>query len=273
MRVRHLNCGTMRPGSAKLLNGTGKLLAAGEMVCHCVLIETDSDGLILLDTGIGRDAVAQPSRQLGREFVALTRPALSSAETAHAQITALGLDPADVRHIVLTHLDLDHAGGIPDFPRAQVHVYGPEHHAAMNPTRRERPRYRPVQWAHRPDWKLHDLDGGDRWFGFESVRELPGGLLLIPLPGHTRGHVGIAVETDEGWLLHAGDSYFYRGEVDPVRPHSTPGLRFFQSLVQVDGGLRHANQRRLHELARDHGDKVTIFSSHDPVEFRTLSAG
>lgn len=241
------------------------------MVAHCLLIETPSDGLVLIDTGFGRDAVAQGAKMLGRQFVTLTRPVLSRHETAIARIEALGHDPEDVRHIVLTHLDLDHAGGIADFPNAKVHVYGPEYRAAMNPSMREKPRYLSAQWSHGPDWQFHELAGGDGWFGFESVRELPGELLLIPLAGHTRGHVGIAVDTGDGWLLHAGDAYFYRGEVDPVKPYSTPGLRVFQSLVQVDGKARHHNQRRLHELAAKHGDEVTIFSAHDPAEFARLS--
>ena len=44
---------------------------------------------------------------------------------------ALGLDPRDVRHIVVTHLDLDHAGGLADFPDAKVHLHAREHAAAM----------------------------------------------------------------------------------------------------------------------------------------------
>ncbi|GAA3234936.1 MBL fold metallo-hydrolase [Actinocorallia longicatena] len=275
MRVHHLNCGTMRPGSKKLINGEGGLFARGEMVCHCLLIETGSDGLILVDTGIGRAAVERPGEILGRSFTASTRPALRTEETAHAQVLARGFDPAEVRHIVVTHLDLDHAGGLADFPQAQVHVHAPEHAAATNPgTALEKSRYRAVEWSHGPDWRLHDLAaGGDDWFGFASVRELPGGLVLIPLYGHTRGHVGVAVDTGDGWLLHAGDSYFFHGEVDPVKPHSTPGLRLFQTVVQVDGKARHANQRRLHELAAAHGKEVTIFSAHDPKEFRALASG
>ena len=43
-------------------------------------------------------------------------------ETAKSQIQAMGYSPRDVRHIVLTHLDFDHAGRIEDFPHARVHV-------------------------------------------------------------------------------------------------------------------------------------------------------
>ncbi|MEO5877456.1 MAG: MBL fold metallo-hydrolase [Streptosporangiaceae bacterium] len=274
MRVHHLNCGTMRPPSARLVNGEGPLLKAGSIICHCLLIET-GDGLVLVDTGLGLDSIADP-RALGAGFVQATRPVLDPAETAVRQLAALGFKAADVRHIVLTHLDLDHAGGIADFPHAKIHVYGPEYRAAMSPTAREKARYRRVQWAHDPAWAVHELTEGERWFGFEAVRKLdglPDDLLLVPLQGHTRGHVGVAVNTGQHWLLHAGDAYFFHGEVDPVKPFSTPGLRFFQNVVQVDGKSRHRNQRRLQQLSAAHGDEITIFSAHDVTEFRRLCGG
>ena len=48
MRVHHLNCGTMCPMSARLINGTGSYFERGRLVCHCLLIETN-DGLVLVD--------------------------------------------------------------------------------------------------------------------------------------------------------------------------------------------------------------------------------
>jgi glyoxylase-like metal-dependent hydrolase (beta-lactamase superfamily II) len=71
--------------------------------------------------------------------------------------------------------------------------------------------YRPKQWDEVQHWKYY-APGGEPWFGFEAVRDLEGlppEILLIPLAGHTRGHAGIAIKTADGWLLHAGDAYFY----------------------------------------------------------------
>jgi glyoxylase-like metal-dependent hydrolase (beta-lactamase superfamily II) len=106
-------------------------------------------------------------------------------------------------------------------------------------------------------------------FGFPAVRELRGTsseILLVPLPGHTLGHAGIAVEEDNGWLLLAGDAYFDHGELDLERPHCTPGLRFYQWLMEKDRAARLGNQRRLRELLRDHAAEVRIVCSHDPRE-------
>lgn len=50
MRVHHLNCGTMCPLAGGAI-GSGTGLRRGLMVCHCLLIETPRDGLVLVDTG------------------------------------------------------------------------------------------------------------------------------------------------------------------------------------------------------------------------------
>jgi glyoxylase-like metal-dependent hydrolase (beta-lactamase superfamily II) len=235
---------------------------AARLVCHCLLIE-GAEGLVLLDTGFGLQDIRQP-RQLGRAFTAIVRPRLQVAEAAISQIRALGFDPGDVRHIITTHLDLDHAGGLPDFPDAEVHVLGRELDAAMHPSLRDRPRYVAEHWAHGPRWVQHE-PGGDQWLGFDSVRILPGSdaeILLIPLIGHSRGHTGVAIRRGEGWLLHCGDAYFNRGEVS-TPPHCPPGIAAFAAFDQVDGAARRGNVERLRELAARLPEEVELICSHD----------
>ena len=139
----------------------------------------------------------------------------------------------------------------------------------MNPTGMERGRYRAPQWAHGPKWKTYAA-GGERWHGFENVRSidgLPPEILRVPLVGHTRGHHGIAIrrDGDAGWMLHAGDAYFFHGELEP-KPHCPIPLRGFQRLVAIDDAQRVANQSRLRALAADRAAAVTIFCAHDPRE-------
>lgn len=161
---------------------------------------------------------------------------------------------------------------------ANVHVYGPELRATQaGATDREQSRYLTQLWAHHPLWVTHEL-GGARWFGFEAVRPLDGlssRIALIPLAGHARGRVGVAVDASTGdrpqWLLHAGDGYFHRRETDPSAPRCTPGLALFQDLVQYDDHTRRHNQRRLRELVAAHADQVTVFSAHDHAEFHRLA--
>lgn len=263
-RVHHLNCGTMCPRGARMLAGSGGWLAETRLVAHCLLVESGGS-LVLVDTGIGLGDVADPGR-LGQPFRALVRPCCDQAETAARRIEALGLDPADVSDIVLTHLDLDHAGGLGDFPRARVHLFAPELGAALHPSLRERSRYVPKQWAHGPDWVEHRTEGDD-WFGFESVRLLPdldAEVALVPLAGHSTGHAGVAVGGDDGWLLHCGDAYFHRDQV-ATPPSCPPGLRLFQALNAHDGKARGRNTERLRELAARRSGEVELICSHDPV--------
>jgi glyoxylase-like metal-dependent hydrolase (beta-lactamase superfamily II) len=179
-----------------------------------------------------------------------------------------------VRHIVLTHLDFDHAGGLDDFPQATVHLLGVEEAAATaRATVLDRMRYRPQQWSTRENWIAYEPDG-DSWFGFDCVRQLdglPADILLVPLIGHTYGHAGVAVRRDDDWLLLAGDAYFFHAEMDPYRPWCTPGLRFYQWMMEKDRDARLRNQQRLRELRRRHGDEIQVTCSHDVLEFERLA--
>ena len=273
MKIRHLNCASMRPRPERLGRLGGSLIATGRMVAHCLLIETN-DGLVLVDSGLGLQDVAQPARRLGKLFLRAARPQLDPHETAARQIDAAGYRTSDVRHIVLTHLDLDHAGGLADFPDATVHVYALAHRAALDPRGLgQRHRYRPIQWAHHPRWQLHDEDG-EQFMGLGAVRAVvEPEVLLVPTTGHSPGHAAVAVRTSEGWLLHCGDAYFSRHEIADDPPACPVGLDLLQRSIASNGRERRANQQRIRELfARDDG-AARVFCAHDPDELRSLAWG
>ncbi|MFJ5802050.1 MBL fold metallo-hydrolase [Streptomyces decoyicus] len=269
-RVHHLNCGSMMSIEATY-EGPPPLHA----VCHCLLVETDRDGLVLIETGLGLDDVRRPQDSLDPEWVELAQPWLRPAETARQQIERLGYAASDVRHIALTHLDVDHCGGLPDFPEAQVHLMASELRAAVA----EAPsfRYRPAHWAHGPRWVTYEPDsaGGEEWAGFAGVHPLTGvasDVLMMPLGGHSAGHAGFAVRDGDGWLLHAGDAYFYHREIAADDPHSHPLLDLIQLHAQVDEELRIANQGRLREAAAGGAgeERIRVVNAHDPWDFRSL---
>jgi glyoxylase-like metal-dependent hydrolase (beta-lactamase superfamily II) len=251
MSIHHLNCGTMRPYWPRV-----------RAIVYCLLVECD-DGLVLIDTGFGLQDCVGPT-PLMRSFTALLRVPRSPGETAARQVVELGLAVEDVRHIVLTHLHLDHAGGLPDFPEAQVHVYRPEYEAAMRRRGLMGRFYRPEHWAHGPRWVLHD-GVGERWLGFGAlpiVEGLSPRILLVPLPGHTPGHCGVAVETPSGWLLHCGDaaSPFARladprAAAQDLDQGASWGARFVRWTVGP-------HVSRLRALAREHPE-VELISGHD----------
>lgn len=280
MRIHHLNCGTDCPYGGALFDGRSVALT-GRLVCHCLLIETDHHGLVLVDTGYGLRDVDHPHRgprpRVTRFMRGLLNIKLREEETALRQIEALGFNRSDVRHIVLTHLDFDHAGGLEDFPDAAVHLMASEYDSATGPRRGLvlRNRYRPSQFDEVTQWRTYGARGGS-WFGFDAVRDLEGlppEILLVPLPGHTWGHAGVAIRADTGWLLHAGDAYFYRGEMRQARRRCTPGLRWYQNFMEVDRRARLDNQARLRRLSIERASELNILCAHDPVEFERAQAG
>lgn len=273
MLVHHLNCGTQCVLGGRLVGGSGSLTRRVPLVCHCLLIETNS-GLVLVDTGLGLQDIEFPQQRLGWKFLLLASPQLDPDQTAVSQVKRLGFSTEDVRHIIVTHLDLDHVGGLSDFPLAQVHLHAAEWEAASHPISwQARYRYRPQQWSHSPRWVRYRVRG-ERWKGFECVRQLEGlppEILLVPLVGHTKGHTGVAVQTQGRWLLHVGDAYYYRGEIARHQPHCPLGLALIQKLGAVDDKARRLNMQRLRQLSLASAQDVCIFCAHDPVEFERQS--
>jgi len=256
MRVHHLNCGSMFPYFPRV-----------RAIVYCLLVETN-DGLLLVDTGFGIKDYTDPTR-LMRLFTRSLRTPCDLEETAARQVVKLGYNVEDVKHIVLTHLHLDHAGGLPDFAAAKVHVHGPEYEAAMHPRGFMECFYNPAHWSHGPQWVIHEF-AGEKWFGFDCMPVQDGlepQILLIPLPGHTRGHCGVAIKTPKGWLLHCGDA------ASPLHPQANPYAPFGGAPSWWVRRLLGSHVPRLRALVRAHGDEVTLISGHDVHSFMSNHDG
>jgi glyoxylase-like metal-dependent hydrolase (beta-lactamase superfamily II) len=267
MKIHHLNCGTMNIPMALPRQRT-----PDHAVCHCLLIET-GDGLILVDSGIGTEDIRDPSRLGPMHYLLPIRR--DPAGTALHQIQIMGYDARDVRHILITHLDLDHTGGIPDFPNATVHVLREEYQASLAPSGfRERHRYRKAHLSRAKRWETYDETLGESWLGFPCIRSLrgiPEGIVLVPLKGHTRGHCGVAIEIPEGWLLHAGDAYYSKLDMSPT-PVCPLIFRLFERFVHLDHTGAMSMKRRLWELVNQSGHNLTVFCAHDPAELKRFTA-
>jgi glyoxylase-like metal-dependent hydrolase (beta-lactamase superfamily II) len=254
VKVHHVNCGTMRPPGLK-----------GHLVCHILIIET-GNGLVLVDSGFGLADAATRGRRFGPARH-LVRPACSIDETAVRRIESLGFGRDDVRHIVLTHFDADHTGGLVDFPDAQVHLTALEASAAVHPkTFVEKQRYPACQRDHDPKLVSHSPRESEAWQGFPAAKELTEiapGIVLIALPGHTRGHAAVAVDAGDHWVLHAGDAFYHRGELGDQA--KTPFV-----LTAMERAVAHNwrqvkdNHRRLGELWAAPDPKLLLVNAHDP---------
>lgn len=248
--IHHLNCGTLLVPSFPTV------------VCHCLLLQ-EGERLALVDTGIGLQDVHHPVERLGQPLIDMAGFQFNEPDTAVRRIEALGLDAEDVRHIVLTHGDPDHAGGLADFPKAQVHVSEEElAHVSSGHWR-----YVPTQFAHGPAWNTLGRSSC-QWFGFEA-RAVDVGfssqVLLVPLFGHTLGHCGVAVQQGDRWTLHVGDAYYLRVELTTDdHPVSQIAAQRADDDVQ-----RRASLQQLRHLVRDHGNEVDVIGYHDLTELPT----
>ena len=265
MKIHHLNCGTMCPICQKLMSGQGSYFKPAKLICHVLLIE-HKNKLVLVDTGYGLKDIAQPKTRLGGLFLKLTRPKLDRQETAFEQIKQLGYSPADVTDILPTHLDLDHIGGAPDFPNATIHVYNKELDYALKPKLQDRLRFRKAQLQDVAKWQSH-REVNAEWFGLDAIdltEQLGFEAKIVPLIGHTRGHVGIAVKSENKWLLHCGDAYFHPSQITQ-NPQIPIGLAIFEKQVQTDQAQRIATQDKLRALNLAHPE-IAMFCAHDPSE-------
>jgi glyoxylase-like metal-dependent hydrolase (beta-lactamase superfamily II) len=210
---------------------------------------------VLVDTGVGVRDRLEPSRAV-KWFCTLGRIPFDESEAAVRQIQRLGLDPGNVKHILMTHLHFDHAGGLPDFPDATVHVHRPEHEAAMNASGLSRFLYRAEHWLHGPNWEIHDLEGAMDWYGHESI---PVSAInqfevrLIPLVGHSAGHCGVAIRGEKVWVLHCGDALPFGGV------EANPPEWITRRLI----GPHVSDLRR---LAGQYPDEIRLISSHMPLQ-------
>ncbi len=226
------------------------------MVCHCLLLETEQ-GLVLVDSGIGLADVGNPEQRLGQPLIEAAGFQFNEQDTAVRRIEALGFSTDDVRHIVLTHCDPDHTGGLADFPDAQVHVAEEE----LAQVQSGHWRYVPSHFEHGPNWQTYG-PAEQEWFGLEA-RPVHLGLsedvFLIPLFGHTPGHCGVAIQQGNGWFLHVGDAYYLRAELtEPDHPVSALAAQRAD-----DDNARRASLQALRTLHTSHSQVIAMTGYHD----------
>ena len=194
MSILYFNSASMYPKFLKWKAGN-----------NAILVDTDQ-GPVLIDTGIGMHDHVSPTR-LVKFFRFLFGIPCAPDETACHQLERMGIEPQEVRNIILTHLHFDHAGGIADFPWATIHVHKREYEAMMKPRKlMEVFAYDKADFAHHPNWVTYE-NCTEKWFEFDAI-PLPfkPKMYLVPLFGHTSGHCGVAVQDGEHWVFQTGDA-------------------------------------------------------------------
>ena len=168
------------------------------------LLVRTPEGSVLVDTGAGSGF--SPKEE---EIYAFERP-----PDLAGSFRAAGIDPAEVRFVVASHLHFDHAGGNtvrdaggtwrPAFPEALTLVQEREWVAARSPGPRSRGSYREENFLPLEEAGLVERVDGE-------AEPLPG-VRLVPSPGHTAGHQGVRVESE-------GETAFFAGDTIPTAAH------------------------------------------------------
>ena len=217
----------------------------------CFLI-THPRGNVLVDTGVHRQAIADPVGRLGERRA--SRFGIRSAPGDHvvSQLALIGLEPPDIRYVVNSHFHFDHCGGNEFFPRSTFLVQRPEMEAARQVIAGVPMRYSPspVDFDLPLDYQL--LDGEHDVFG-------DGQVILMPTYGHTPGHQSVVVRAGKGaQLALTADACYTQENMDrDVLPNTL-----------WDPEEMSRSLGRLRDL-RDRGGATVIYG-HDAAQWQAL---
>jgi N-acyl homoserine lactone hydrolase len=219
-------------------------------------------GPILVDTGLHRGATEDLRRDYGRGLSLLFRKLRPGDQPFDEQLRALGVEPGDVKLVVMTHLHVDHTGGMRLLPNAEFVCAREEWSAATGP----RASLAGVASGHLPDesrMRLLDFGrDGEPHDVFERTIDLlgDGSLRLISTSGHTPGHLSVLPRLAGGReVLLVGDAaYTTRSIHDQRLPLFTASDRNYTKSL-----------RELERYAGSHPEAILV-PFHDPEAWRRL---
>lgn len=226
---------------------------------HVFLVEHPVAGRVLVDAGLSaaQNVPGYYSFGAGGVTAGIWRDShnrLPDDQRLVTQLAGLGIRPADIAHVVLTHLHEDHVGELRAFPQAVVHVSQAEWDD------RARLAY-PPSLAPVTRWDVFEFDSG-RLDPFEATRDLfgDGSIILLPTFGHTLGHTSVLVHLGDHQVLLPGDSLYTLRHLDPdaIAAFNYFGPRGFET--QID------SIRRMRGL-QDRLPGLVIAPPHDPFAY------
>ena len=229
VKVRPLLCGTGAWSEAAQHRTEGRLAglramgvlggASVKIPLIAFLVEHPTAGAILVDTGLHPSVAVDRKQNLGwvlGTFVARSWE-MEPSQAVPDQLRAAGLEPSDVRLVVMTHLHLDHASGMVQFPDATFVMTKQEWDVANEP-RSLFKGYVQSHFDHAFDYRLIDFDREEvgSFASFARAFDLlgDGSIHVAFTPGHTLGHMSVVLRTGEREVLVAGDAAYTRHAVE-----------------------------------------------------------
>ncbi len=226
VRVRPLRCGEIlvppraldRPrGPLWQLRGIGLTIPRSRwswIPVPVFLVEHPTAGPILIDTGFHATVRDDPRTSLGRRQAWLLPARMGPGDSAPERLRALGIDPAGIGLVVMTHLHNDHASGAVQFPAATFVVDETEWRAACDGGFAQG--YRREHYDQPLDWRTIDYADGATHGAFERTLDLfgDGSVRLLSTRGHTLGHQSVLLALDGRELLLTADAAYTRRAID-----------------------------------------------------------
>jgi glyoxylase-like metal-dependent hydrolase (beta-lactamase superfamily II) len=187
------------------------------------LVEHPSAGAILIDTGFHPSVAVDPTQNLGRLGARVFAGVkMDPSDAVSAQLRARGIDPGDVGLVVMTHLHIDHASAMSEYPEATFVFTAREWEAATDEQRPWLHGYRRRQFDHAFDYRLLDFEAleVESYATFGRAIDLlgDGSVRLVYTPGHTHGHMSVILRLGDREALVAGDAIFTRRTLDEGIP-------------------------------------------------------
>ncbi|CAO1614741.1 unnamed protein product [Sympodiomycopsis kandeliae] len=254
-KITVLNLGSLEADLGWMIRGANTSLASNpdgppknarrELACYSILIDHPTEGLILWETGCGRD-FATTWGPVADVFAPCKSEEKFELDTA---IKAAGYDIKDVKKVLMGHLHLDHAGGLPYFKNTQTEIW-------VHKLELESAYYSCATKADAAVYQPHylDLSLNLNWKTFDdrSIDFAPG-LVLQHLPGHTAGLCGLQVNLqDSGTFFFLSDhAHVWENYADDVP----------QGWLARDHPAWFNSNQRLKRLARATNGQV--FPGHD----------
>lgn len=208
-------------------------------------------GKVLFDTGNAVEVVEGKEEHWGA-ILAAYDPVMTRQQWCVSAVKSIGVQPEDITHVILSHLHLDHAGGVGLFPNAKYIVQKDEVHYAYAPDSFMRGAYIRKDIDKNADWfYLHGWED-DKFDLFGD-----GSLVIYFTPGHTPGHQSLAVTLPKtGKLFFAADCCYTD---ENLEKNILPGLAW-------NFGDCERTIQRLRHLRDEEGFKIV--AGHDPESWK-----
>jgi len=179
------------------------------------LVEHPGAGRILIDTGFHPSVAVDPKENLGRVGARVFAPEMEASDAVPAQLRSRGIEPSEIKTVIMTHLHGDHASGISEFPGPTFLISQQEWDEASTVSRPAMHGYVRRHFDHAFDFRTIDFgadDGVDSFATFGRAVDVfgDGSVRLAFTPGHTLGHMSVVLRLKEREVLVAGDAIYTR---------------------------------------------------------------